>query len=157
MTGEFRWEMCKRTMGARWNDFASHSLTSDYCSYAQFFSKNRDLSYDAKEKLKETLKRCKNNYREMFVQDYVTFVLNESTGSSRLNKVSRGILFLYCPFRDEICKKLEGNGAFQDCLHKHHIQKGQILHRLNQVLLKYKNSGVPVPDEIASQTDLVNR
>lgn len=157
MTGEFRWEMCKRTMGARWNDFASHSLTSDYCSYAQFFSKNRDLSYDAKEKLKETLKRCKNSYREMFVQDYVTFVLNESTGSSRLNKVSRGILFLYCPFRDEICQKLEGNGAFQDCLHKHHIQKGQILHRLNQVLLKYKNSGIPVPDEIACQMDLMNR
>lgn len=157
MTGEFRWEMCKRTMGARWNDFASHSLTSDYCSYAQFFSKNRDLSYDAKEKIKETLKRCKNNYREMFVQDYVTFILNESAGSSRLNKVSRGILFLYCPFRDEFCQKLQGNGAFQDCLNKHRIQKGQILHRLNQILLRYKNAGVPVPDEIASQTDLVNR
>lgn len=157
MTAEFRWEMCKRTMGARWNDFASHSLTSDYCSYAQFFSKNRELSYDAKEKLKETLKRCKNSYKEMFIQDYVTFVLYESTGSSRLNKVSRGILFLYCPFCDEICQKLQGNGAFADCLNKHRIHKGQTLHRINQVLLKYKNSGVPVPDEIASQQGLMDR
>ncbi len=157
MTGEFRWEMCKRTMGARWNDFATHSLTSDYCSYAQFFSKNRDLSYDAKEKLKETLKRCKNSYKEMFVQDYITFLMYESTGSSRLNKVSRGILFLYCPFRDDICQKLQGNGAFQDCLDKHRIHKGQTLHRLNQILLKYQNSGNPVPEEIASQKELVDR
>lgn len=157
MTGEFRWEMCKRTMGARWNDFATHSLTSDYCSYAQFFSKNRDLSYDAKEKIKETLKRCKNSYKEMFVQDYITFIMYESTGSSRLNKVSRGIIFLYCPFRDDICQKLQGNGAFQDCLDKHRIHKGQTLHRLNQILLKYQNSGNPVPEEIASQKELVDR
>lgn len=157
MTGEFRWEMCKRTMGARWNDFATHSLTSDYCSYAQFFSKNRDLSYDAKEKLKETLKRCKNSYKEMFVQDYITFIMYESTGSCRLNKVSRGILFLYCPFRDDICQKLQGNGAFQEFLDKHRIHKGQTLHRLNQVLLKYQNSGNPVPEEIASQKGLVDR
>lgn len=157
MTAEFRWEMCKRTMGARWNDFATHSLTSDYCSYAQFFSKNRDLSYDAKEKLKEVLKRCKNSYKEMFVQDYITFMMYESTGSSRLNKVSRGILFLYCPFRDEICQKLQGNGAFQDCLDKHRIHKGQALHRLNQILQKYQNSGNPVPEEIATQKELIDR
>lgn len=157
MTGEFRWEMCKRTMGARWNDFATHSLTSDYCSYAQFFSKNRDLSYDAKEKLKETLKRCKNSYKEMFVQDYLTFIQYESTGSSRLNKVSRGILFLYCPFRDEICQKLQGNGAFQEFLDKHRIHKGQALHRINQILQKYQNSGNVAPDEIASQKELVDR
>ena len=157
MTAEFRWEMCKRTMGARWNDFATHSLTSDYCSYAQFFSKNRDLSYDAKEKLKEVLKRCKNSYKEMFVQDYITFMMYESTGSSRLNKVSRGILFLYCPFRDDICQKLQGNGAFQDCLDKHRIHKGQALHRLNQILQKYQNSGNPVPEEIATQKELIDR
>lgn len=157
MTGEFRWEMCKRTMGARWNDFATHSLTSDYCSYAQFFAKNRDLSYDAKEKLKETLKRCKNSYKEMFVQDYITFIMYESTGSCRLNKISRGILFAYCPFNNDICQKLQGNGAFQEFLDKHRIHKGQILHRLNQILLKYQNAGVPVPDEIASQKDMVDK
>ena len=156
MTGEFRWEMCKRTMGARWNDFASHSLTSDYCSYVQFFSKNRDLSYDAKEKLKEMLKHCKNSYKEMFVQDYLAFIQYESAGSCRLNKVSRGILFLYCPFPNEICRKLQGNGAFLECLNKHNIHKGQQLHRLNQIILKYRNSGNPVPDEISAQQELLD-
>lgn len=157
MTGEFRWEMCKRTMGARWNDFASHSLTSDYCSYAQFFSKNRDLSYDAKEKLKETLKRCKNSYKEMFVQDYIVFIQYESTGSSRLNKVARGILFTYCPFRQDICDKLQGNGAFQEFLDKHRIHKGQALHRIGQILQKYQNTGLPVPEEIATQKEMIDR
>jgi len=157
MTGEFRWEMCKRTMGARWNDFASHSLTSDYCSYAQFFNKNRDLSFDAKEKIKELLKRSKNNFKEMFVRDYMVFIQNESTGSSRLNKVVRGILFQYCPFSQDICQNLQGNGAFMDCLEKYRIRKSQHLHHLNQVLLKYQNSGKPVPEEISSQKALFER
>lgn len=157
MTGEFRWEMCKRTMGARWNDFASHSLTSDYCSYAQFFNKNRDLSFDTKEKIKELLKRCKNNYKEMFVRDYIVFIQNESTGSSRLNKVVRGILFQYCPFTEQICQNLHGNGAFMDYLDKYRIRKAQHLHHLNQVLLKYQNSGKPVPEEISSQKALFER
>ena len=157
MTGEFRWEMCKRTMGARWNDFSSHSLTSDYCSYAQFFSKNRDLSYDAKEKIKETLKRCKNSFKEMFVRDYIVFVQNESAGSSRLNKVVRGILFQHCPFTQEICQNLQGNGAFIDYLDKYRIRKAQYMHHLNQVLQKYQNSGLPVPEEIASQKELMDK
>lgn len=157
MTGEFRWEMCKRTMGARWNDFASHSLTSDYCSYAQFFNKNRDLSFDAKEKIKELLKRCKNNFKEMFVRDYIVFIQNESTGSSRLNRVVRSILFQYCPFTQEVCQNLQGNGAFIDYLDKYRIRKSQHLHHLNQVLLKYQNSGKPVPEEISSQKALFER
>jgi len=157
MTGEFRWEMCKRTMGARWNDFASHSLTSDYCSYAQFFNKNRDLSFDAKEKIKELMKRCKNSYKEMFVRDYMVFIQNESTGSSRLNKVVRGILFLYCPFSKDICQNLQGNGAFMDLLEKYRIRKSQHLHHLNQVFLRYQNSGKAIPEEISSQKELLER
>lgn len=157
MTAEFRWEMCKRAMGARWNDFTSHSLTSDYCSYAQFFSKSRDLSFDAKEKIKELQKRCKNSYKEMFVRDYMIFVQNESTGSSRLNKVVRGILFQHCPFTKEICNNLQGNGAFIDCLNKYRIRQGQHMHHLNQVLAKYQSMGKPVPEEIASQKELFER
>ena len=157
MTGEFRWEMCKRTMGARWNDFASHSLTSDYCSYAQFYNKNRDLSFDAKEKIKELLKRSKNSFKEMFVHDYMVFILNESTGASRLNKVVRDVLFQYCPFTQEICQSLQGNGAFIDFLDRYRIRKSQHLHHLNQVLLKYQNAGKPVPEEIASQKALLEK
>lgn len=157
MVGEFRWEMCKRTMGARWNDFSIHSLTGDYCDYAQFFAKNRELSYDAKEKIKTTLKRCKNNYKELFILDYMTYIMYESTGSCRLNRVVRGILFRHCPFCQSIQTSLQGNGAFQDILDKHRIKNAQAIHRLNQIQLKYQNARTAFPDELANQKELISR
>ena len=50
MIGDFRWELCRRVQGMRWNDVTEHSLTSDYYDYVMFYSKNRDLSQEAKEK-----------------------------------------------------------------------------------------------------------
>ena len=35
LTGEFRWEMCKRIQGTRWNDVSERSLTSEYFDYVQ--------------------------------------------------------------------------------------------------------------------------
>ena len=93
----------------------------------------------------------------MFVRDYIVYIQNESTGSSRHNKVVRGILFRYCPFSKEICQNLQGNGAFMDYLDKYRIRKSKHLHHLNQVLLKYQNMGKPVPEEISSQKDLFER
>ena len=93
LTGEFRWELCKRIQGGRWNDVTDASLTSEYFDYVQFFRKNTELSKDAKEKLLISLQRAKNSFKEMFVRDYVVWVLFESNGSARLNKVARRILF----------------------------------------------------------------
>lgn len=157
MYGEFRWEMCKRDQGARWNDVTSHSLTSDYCDYAQFFAKNRDLSYDTKEKIKETLKKCRNSFKEMFLSDYALYMMYEAAGSCRLNKTSRFIIFRYCPMGAEIREKLKTNTIFEDCLSKHRITTGQTMHRLEQVISRYTNSGKPVPDEIATQEEMLNR
>ncbi|MBP9995962.1 MAG: cyclic nucleotide-binding domain-containing protein [Lachnospiraceae bacterium] len=157
MFGEFRWEMCKREQGARWNDVTSHSLTSDYCDYAQFFAKNRDISYDTKEKIKETLKKCKNSFKEMFLSDYMLLMMYESAGSCRLNKTSRFIVFRYCPFGQKYRDVIKNNTIFEDCLSKHHITTGQALHRLDQIEAKYRNSGVPLPEELAIQRELLER
>ncbi len=157
MFGEFRWEMCKREQGARWNDVTSHSLTSDYCDYAQFFAKNRDISYDTKEKIKETLKKCKNSFKEMFLYDYSLHMLYESQGSCRLNKTARAIVFKYCPFGAEYRDKLKGNTIFADCLSKHHIAVGQSTHRLDQIEAKYRNNGADLPAELAIQRELLER
>ena len=157
MMGEFRWEMCKRIQGGRWNDVTSHSLTSEYCDYAQFYQKNRDLSYDAKEKIKANLKKSKNNYRELFLNDYMTYMLYESTGSCRLNKVARSILFKYCPFSKAICDSLRTNSVFTDCLDRHNLMTAQALHKLEQVKSRYQNSNKLMPDELLSQHELVTR
>ncbi len=157
MTGEFRWEMCKREQGARWNDVSSHSLTSEYCDYAQFFSKNRDLSYEAKEKLKENLKKCKNSFKELFLYEYAIYMLYESAGSSRLNKVSRSILFNFCPMGKEYRDKISKNAIFEDCLSRHRISVGQVTHRLEGIFAKYRNAGKDVPEEFVILKDLVER
>ncbi len=157
MMGEFRWEMCKRTQGGRWNDITSHSLTSDFCDYAQFFQKNRDLSYEAKEKLKAALKKTKNNYRELFLNEYMTYMLYESTGSCRLNKISRSILFRYCPFSKPIREVLSSNSIFNECLDRHQLVTAQALHHLSQVQSRYQNANKLMPDEISSQRALIEQ
>ena len=42
--GRFRWEMCRKEQGARWNDIREMSLTSEYYDYVQYYKKNHDLS-----------------------------------------------------------------------------------------------------------------
>lgn len=148
LTGEYRWEMCKRIQGARWNDVSERSLTSEYCDYVQFYRKNNDLSVDAKEKLKISLQKAKNNYKEMFVRDYISWVLYEGAGSPRLNKVARGILFTYCPFSKEIRTKLSVNPLYREIISRYTIKTASKLHHLNNVIHKITTSGNKTPSEL---------
>ena len=61
LTGEFRWEMCKRIQGGRWNDVSERSLTSEYFDYIQFYRKNPDLSPDAKDRYGTRKKQLQGN------------------------------------------------------------------------------------------------
>lgn len=151
LTGEFRWEMCKRIQGSRWNDVTERSLTSEYFDYVQFYRKNRDLSSEAKEKLKTSLQRAKNSFKEMFVRDYIVWVLFEGTGSPRLNKVARKILLTYCPFPAELRKSMEQNPLFTEILSHQHVVMGQRLHRLDVLIQKIRNSGIPIPKTLEAE------
>ena len=151
VTGEFRWEMCKRMQGARWNDVSEPSLTSEFFDYVQFYRKNIELSPDAKEKIKLALQRARNNYREMFVRDYIQWVMYESTGSPRLNKVSRRILLRYCPFSAEIRNKIGGNPLFKESFERYRILNTQERRRLENVFVKIRNSGKEIPEELLAQ------
>lgn len=146
MTGEFRWEMCKRIQSGRWNDVSEPSLTSEYFDYMQFYKKNNELSKDAKEKVQNSLMRAKNSFREMFVRDYITWVVYEGTGSARLNKVARKILFTYCPFPASMDDALEQNPMYSELLGRQKILTGQRVHKLEILRQRLRNSGTPVPD-----------
>ncbi|MDE5893562.1 MAG: hypothetical protein K2H45_11630, partial [Acetatifactor sp.] len=98
LVGDYRWEMCKRVQGARWNDLSERSLTSEYFDYIQFYKKNNELSAEAKERIRQSLQGAKNSFKEMFIRDYLLWIQLESTASPRLNKIARQILFTYCPF-----------------------------------------------------------
>ncbi len=139
--GRFRWEMCRKIQGVRWNDIREKSLTSEYCDYLQFYRKNQNLSVDAKDKLKIALTRAKNNYREVFAKDYENWIKYESKGSFRLNKVARDILIQYCPFTAEIREELKSNPVYQNAfakLERDNVKKAQ---RLSALYDKYQKAG----------------
>jgi len=148
LSGEYRWEMCKRIQGGRWNDLTELSLTSEYFDYIQFYRKNSDLSPDAKEKVKNSLAKTKNSYKEMFVLDYSTWILYESVGSPRLNKVARNILFTYCPFPKAIRAGLETNPIYRDILDRYNIRNAQKIHHIELLRQKLTSSKGAIPEEI---------
>ncbi|MBR6643092.1 MAG: hypothetical protein IKL28_05485 [Lachnospiraceae bacterium] len=112
--GRFRWELCRTMQGSSWNNIQYKSLTSEYADYIQFYKKNKDLSEERKEKIKQQIMKGKNSTREIFVQDYELWIKSEALGAMRLNKVSREILSMYCPFNKEIRNAVETQPAFAD-------------------------------------------
>lgn len=114
IAGMFRWELCRTIQGNYWNDLREHSLTAEYCDYMQFYKKNKDLSEEIKDKIRTQYKNCRNNTREMFVKDYEAWIKYEAKGALRLNKVTRRILYIYCPASVKYRANLEKQPAFTD-------------------------------------------
>lgn len=146
--GRYRWEMCRRQEGVRWNDVREKSLTAEYCTYIQFYRKNPELSMEAKEKVKTTLMRAKNNYREVFVKDYINWIKFESKGSFRLNKISRDILIRYCPFAKAVRAELKTNPIYQNSITKFEADMAKKLQHYNGVYNKYTKSGGEITPEL---------
>ena len=146
--GRFRWEICRKEQGVHWNDIREKSLTSEYCDYIQFYRKNHELSADAKEKIKSQLTRARNNYREVFVKDYVNLMKYESKGSFRLNRVARDILVRYCPFTKEIRTELKANPMYTSSMSRFEIENTKKLQRIMGVYEKYKKAGGVITQEL---------
>ncbi len=156
LTAEYRWQICKRIQGSRWNDLSDLSLTSEYCDYIQFYRKNMELSVDAKERIKNSLARNRNNYRDCFVQDYLEYIQYEAKGSPRLNKVVRKILATYCPFPKGINETLSNNPLYTQLLQKLSIKQKQKLQRLESLQKKILQTGKGIPNEILAELEFYN-
>lgn len=146
--GRFRWEMCRKIQGMRWNDITEKSLTSEYCDYLQFYRKNRDLSADTKEKLRNALVKAKNNYREVFVMDYVNWIRYESNGSYRLNRVAREIIFRYCPFTKVYRDALAANPMYQEIIQRFQIMNDRKRKYVEGFGNRYEKSGGTITIEL---------
>ena len=157
LCGEYRWEMCKRIQGSRWNDPSSNSLTGDYFDYLQFYRKNNDLSADMKEKVKTLLTKARNSIKEAFVLDYLVWVAYESDGSPRLNKVARSILFNHCPFPSEARHKLAANPIYLPVIQKHVMKYEQLSHRMSNLCQKLTNNGKEIPEEFLQEINFFDK
>ncbi len=151
--GRFRWEMCRKIQGVRWNDVTEASLTSEYNDYIQYYRKNHDLSADAKEKVKNALYKSKNNFREVFVKDYQSWIRFESKGSFRLNKVARDIIFRYCPFNKAIRTELKVNPMYREMFEKYEILKDRKARHMLLWYDRYQKKGGIITEELQVNKD----
>ena len=151
--GEFRWEMCKTEMGIHWNDIHDPSLTAEYADYLQFFKKNSMLNADYKDRVKKQLQKANNNYRIVFVTDYLTYIKFESRAALRLNKVARDILFKYCPFGKEYRDALTANPQYEQHIGKYVNRVAQQARPIQLIVKKLEHDGVNVPKELTKELE----
>ncbi len=151
--GEFRWEMCKTEQGVHWNDVTDPSLTSMYCDYLQFFKKNSALSTENKEKLKTDLKKFSNNYKNVFIADYLAYIKYEAASSPRLNKVAREIMFTFCPFAKELREKIGDNPQYTELINHYNAHIANIAKPLSNLANKLTREGIEVPKELSGQLE----
>lgn len=153
----YRWEICKKLQGMRWNDISEHSLTSEYYDYLTYYKKNKDLSQSAKEKLHTALTRTKGSFREIFALDYVNWIRYESQGNFRINKVSREILAKYCPFPFDTRLKLLENPMFRTVFSRYENLMVQEETKLKNLFKKYKNEGGELSEEMMDTLHLYKK
>lgn len=149
LCGEFRWELCKRIQGARWNDLTERSLTADYVDYIDTYKKNRDLSTEAKERIKSALVKYRNSYKDMFTADYMAYIQFESSGALRLNKSVRFILFNYCPFAKIIREgAIATNPQYAQLLERYANKSSHTLHLFDISTQRIIKNGKDIPPEL---------
>jgi len=141
LAGNFRWELCRTMMGAAWNDITQSSLTSEYADYIQFYRKNRDLTDEAKEKVKSLISKHQNKLRDIFTSEYEIWIANESKGNPRLNRVARSIFTRYCPFSKEIRQNLARQPIYSDLISAFNVQRAKKVRELENRYKAYTKSG----------------
>ncbi|WP_408070897.1 hypothetical protein [Butyrivibrio sp. JL13D10] len=151
LCGEFRWEMCKTIQGVHWNDVTDPSLTSMYCDYLQFYKKNHSLSTEMKEKLRTDLKKYNNNYKNLFVSEYMSYIKFEANQSPRLNKISREIIFTYCPFSAELREKFADNPQYGELIKKYTAHMNGLMRPISNMIRRIQNDGFEVPQVLKDQ------
>jgi hypothetical protein len=157
IAGEFRWEMCKRTQGARWSDASYPSLTSEYFTYLQFYRGNKDLSLNAKALVKTELMRGRNVYRAVFVNNYIDWLMYESQASQRLNKVARRILSVYCPFPKDLREKLAQNPQYAEPLKAYELATQKDIQRLTNLINKIEKTRKRPPAQLLNELKFLER
>lgn len=75
----------------------------------------------------------------------------EGTGSPRLNKVARKILFTYCPFPASLAATMEQNPIYTELMSRQKVLSGQRIHRLDMLRQKLKNGNIPIPASLEKE------
>lgn len=153
--GEYRWEVCKTEQGVRWTDITDPSLTAEYHDFLQFYKKNSSLSKDHKEKIKTQLKKYSNNYKKVFLNDYLSYVKFESNANMRLLKQVREVLFKYCPFSKDIRESLMTSPQYEKLIETRNNKTEHKTRPLHNLVQKINNQNEEPPAEIIDEINFL--
>jgi hypothetical protein len=145
----FRWEVNRSLQGAMWADPVEGGLTGAYYDYVQFFRKNSKLSTEAKDKLHERIRGVRNNMKELFCEDYITWVTYECEGTMKLNNVVRDIFYRNIPFKREIRERLETMPAFVELANKFKNVRTRKYNEFTRKFKKYEDASGNLPPAFA--------
>lgn len=148
LVAKFRWYISKSVSSSMRKEASSMSLYNDYTAYLQFYKKNRELSLEAREKIKVLLDRYRNNMADIYSADYRTWILFESKGLMRLNKVAREILFRYCPFPRPMRERLERQPLFNQLITQYNNICEREIKSLEARYNRMNKSGGPIDSEL---------
>lgn len=157
LIAEFRWELCRRIQGSRWNDLSDPSLTSYFCDYLQFYMNNRSLAMQTMNEIRNELSAARNSYKTVFVNNYVMWLHNESKGMARLNSVALGILMTFCPFNAEVRETLTKNMRYNEALTRFGAKRQKRLQRLTLLIKKLQQGGKVAPQELLDELEFAKR
>ncbi|MGE5418460.1 MAG: hypothetical protein ACM3UZ_17105 [Acidobacteriota bacterium] len=153
MIAKFRWELSKTMNAYSRGDGPPNSLCAEYIDYIQFYKKNRELSEEAREKVKIQIDRHRNNPKDIFVADYATWINYESKGMIRLNKVAREILFKYCPFPKPLRTVLTKQPLFNTMITRFDNVQGKQLKNLEARYAKLVKPGEEMAPDLAEHLE----
>jgi hypothetical protein len=156
VVARFRWELSRTMFSYARNDSYQNSLTGDYSSYIQFYKKNRDLSGEAKEKIKTQIDKYRNNIIDIFTSDYDTWINYEAQGLIRLNKVCRELMFKHCPFSRPIREKLEKQPLYTQMITKYNNIRNKESRLLQAHFNKLTPNGYPMDPNLAHHLNYSN-
>ena len=157
LCGEFRWEMCKTEQGIHWNDLSDPSLTAEYSDYLQYYRKNSSLSTEHREKIKKALQKAGNNYRRVFVADYVLYIMYEAKGVMRLNKVARDIIYRYCPLAIDHSDGIIVNAQYTQLVERQKNHNTQAARPLSNLIRKRESGELYVPEELYEEVKYLSK
>jgi hypothetical protein len=110
-----------------------------------------------KEKLKTQLQKFNNNYKNVFVSDYISYIKFEANASPRLNKIAREILFTFCPFSRELREKMADNPQYGELIKKFTAHNAGLARPLTNIMKRLQNEGIEIPEEMKTQYEFYKK
>lgn len=152
--GHFRWNLNKALV-SNWMDPVDGGLSGAYYDYEQTYKKMTELSIEAKDKIKKQISSIKID-RNRFAHDYYEWLIFESKGVPKLNKVLRKIFYRLIPFPKEIRDNIAKLPVYMDLDRKFNIIRNRDFKKIEVRYKKYTENE-KMPDDLQKYLDVLQR